>query len=69
MAALEATLTTAESTLWNVRFGSLADINTSTEKGPLLGVKRTFKGFPKITFLISGEMSAWGGKADFFIAR
>ncbi len=25
----------------NVRFGSLADINASDEKGPLSGVKRT----------------------------
>ena len=26
----------------NVRFGSKADLNASTEKGPLSGVKRTF---------------------------
>ena len=50
----------------NVRFWLLADSLSGSKICPLLPRKRTFLDFLKITFLISAEMSAFGGKADLF---
>ncbi len=47
-----------------VRLWLKADIMGYEFLCPLLPRKRTFRGFLKITFLNSGEMSAFGGKAD-----